>query len=363
MKDRPATVLKKLIQQYGSDLTMDARRTEALLNDLCPTNGREVFVLVNAQRQQVPADLLAAPRWMPADAVVARLSRRLQDRLALSEEAADWAVRSWADALGLGHKRSSRISRWFGEGRTGMLKPAARKRGSSERQTEPIDVQSSVRGEGRTAADSRAAPRGRIGWGKGRTRRASPRISVWLAAATATVVLVGTFVAWTEPWHAVVDLAGMGRSPSRLVEREYVLPRYAWVSDGPLLVRQSPDMSGEILSMLDAGDSVKVTEFSSNMQWSRIDEPITGWVSNRYLYFLAPGDPVLPVQLAYAEMHTATENVPVYASPDAASDFVTLLAANLPAVTIASTTDDQWRQILSPVSGWVASSHLKEDDP
>ncbi len=101
MKSEPRRVLQQLIERYGVELAQDPRRTEALLNDLCGEYRREIFVLVNAQRQNVPAELLAAPAWMPHAAVWSRLSRRLQDKLALAPDAADWAVETWAEALSL----------------------------------------------------------------------------------------------------------------------------------------------------------------------------------------------------------------------------------------------------------------------
>ena len=86
MHAQPPRTLKSLLKQYGQELIDDPRRTEALLRDLCGQHTREIFVLVNAQKQRVPSDLLAAPAWMPRQATYSRLSKLLQTKLALTEE-------------------------------------------------------------------------------------------------------------------------------------------------------------------------------------------------------------------------------------------------------------------------------------
>src|SRR5690606_22352793 len=92
MHAQPQRTLKRIVKQYGRDLVYDTRRTEALLRDLSGQHPREIFVLINAQKQRVPAELLAAPSWLPYRAIHTRLSRQLQQRLAITEDAADWAV-------------------------------------------------------------------------------------------------------------------------------------------------------------------------------------------------------------------------------------------------------------------------------
>ncbi len=101
MHAQPPRILKRLLKQYGQELINDPRRTEALLRDHCGQHTREIFVLVNAQKQRVPSELRDAPTWMPRRALYTRLSRMLQTKLALTEDAADWAVKAWASALDL----------------------------------------------------------------------------------------------------------------------------------------------------------------------------------------------------------------------------------------------------------------------
>jgi formylglycine-generating enzyme required for sulfatase activity len=60
-----------------------------------------VFVLVSALEEQVVADLLAGLGGQNWDAVAGRLARRLVDNRAMADQAALWAVESWALALGV----------------------------------------------------------------------------------------------------------------------------------------------------------------------------------------------------------------------------------------------------------------------
>jgi HEAT repeat protein len=102
MDDRPRTILRELIGRYGLSLASHATRTEGLLRDTCGSCTREIFILVNAIRGRVPADLLAPRHSLPLPLLKEFLARRLEKDLSFSAAAADWAVASWADALGLG---------------------------------------------------------------------------------------------------------------------------------------------------------------------------------------------------------------------------------------------------------------------
>ena len=94
-------MLRQIIAKYGADVCSDARRCENLLKDLCGSYRREINVLVNAIEERVPLDLLAANRSMPLELLLARLEKRLEEQTALTDEAARWAVESWALALNL----------------------------------------------------------------------------------------------------------------------------------------------------------------------------------------------------------------------------------------------------------------------
>jgi hypothetical protein len=101
MDDRPRQILRDLVRRFGISLATDPLRIEGLLRDSCRTYNREIFVLVNAARQKVPADLLAPRHSLPLRLLQDFLARRLRDELSLSDEASQWAVESWAYALDL----------------------------------------------------------------------------------------------------------------------------------------------------------------------------------------------------------------------------------------------------------------------
>ncbi|HEX3001705.1 MAG TPA: HEAT repeat domain-containing protein [Methanoregula sp.] len=107
MNDDAGTILLSLVSRYGPAIARDALRCEALLRDTCPRCRREIFVLVNAVRQQVPADLLSPRHSLPPELFRGFLKKRLQDELAFSDEAATWAVDTWAMALDVDRKKNS----------------------------------------------------------------------------------------------------------------------------------------------------------------------------------------------------------------------------------------------------------------
>ena len=100
MNDLARQKLGEIIIQYGHSLCEDPRRTEALLRDFCGEHKREINVIVSALKERVAADLLASQKGVPQEILLARLTKRLQDNLALTKDAARWAVESWALALG-----------------------------------------------------------------------------------------------------------------------------------------------------------------------------------------------------------------------------------------------------------------------
>lgn len=101
MSEVARRTLRGLIARHGPGLCSDARRCEALLRDLCGGQRREINILMGALEERVPLDLLAARGSMPRDLLLARLAKRLEDHLALTVDAARWAVESWALALGV----------------------------------------------------------------------------------------------------------------------------------------------------------------------------------------------------------------------------------------------------------------------
>ena len=101
MNNVPRQMLRRILVKYGNEICSDARRCESLLNDLCGEYRREINVLVNAIEERVPLDLLAASSSMPRELLLTKLEKRLEEQTALTIDAAQWAVESWALALGL----------------------------------------------------------------------------------------------------------------------------------------------------------------------------------------------------------------------------------------------------------------------
>ncbi len=101
MNDLPRQKLRELIIEYGRSLCDDPRRCEALLKDYCGQYKREIFVLVSALKNRVADDLLKTSASVPQSILLARLHKRLEEELAMTAEAAHWAVESWALALGV----------------------------------------------------------------------------------------------------------------------------------------------------------------------------------------------------------------------------------------------------------------------
>ncbi|HKQ51088.1 MAG TPA: WD40 repeat domain-containing protein [Pyrinomonadaceae bacterium] len=91
--------LREVVLKHGRPPLHDPRLCESLLKDYCGQYKKEIFVLVCAVREQVAADLLTSEGSMPREMLHALLSKRLQNNLALTEEASRWAVESWAQAL------------------------------------------------------------------------------------------------------------------------------------------------------------------------------------------------------------------------------------------------------------------------
>lgn len=101
MDDLPRQTLREIVARYGTAITKDPRRCRALLMDLCGAYKPEIFVLTSALEEEVVDDLSLAQPGVPVELLLRRLVRRLMDNCALAEDAARWAVESWALALGV----------------------------------------------------------------------------------------------------------------------------------------------------------------------------------------------------------------------------------------------------------------------
>jgi hypothetical protein len=87
--------LKLIITKYGVVLHENPKPCEALLRDFCGQYRQEISLLVNAQKEKIPADLLNFQNSsLPISLTIARLSKKLENNLAITSEAAKWSVES-----------------------------------------------------------------------------------------------------------------------------------------------------------------------------------------------------------------------------------------------------------------------------
>ncbi|MBG0744884.1 MAG: GUN4 domain-containing protein [Cylindrospermopsis raciborskii KL1] len=98
MNDLPRQKLKEIIVQHGRALCDDPKRCEAFLRDYCGQYGREIFILISALKKGVAKDILSSSN-IPVELLLGRLTKQMQNDLGLTEEAARYAVESWAMVL------------------------------------------------------------------------------------------------------------------------------------------------------------------------------------------------------------------------------------------------------------------------
>lgn len=410
MHAQPPRVLKRLLKQYGQELVEDPRRTEALLRDLCGQYPREIFVLVNAQKQRVPADLLAAPAWMPRLAVHTRLSRYLQAKLALTEDAADWAVAAWATALELTPTIEPPGLSWLSLGRkpaAGLSSgPSPRKMPTKKRQTGASGVQSGKEPARKSKRRYTLVESAELPWYLSlyltlaawlRQLRAMtlphfhPRLSrqpwLWATLVSATVLLL-LVVFWqardsavfrassaaelevvaTPTLAAVTTTAPPGASdadaiplsPSAYLAQVLALPNYAQVT-APLNIRAVASLDGEIVGGLVTGTPVNVTAFSDDGTWAEIAAPRLGWVSTEFLEFENPGPVAMALQVRVRQLRTTRPyDIPIFNDPVANQTPAGTLPPNTPVLTVAETVDQtvNWLYIVYPLQGWATVNDL-----
>lgn len=110
MNELPRQKLQEIIARYGFNLCNDIRKCEGLLRDLCGEYRKEISLLISALKEKIPLDLhrstSTSNNQASKEILIARLVKRLQNNLGLTESAAVWTVDSWAIALGVIDKPS-----------------------------------------------------------------------------------------------------------------------------------------------------------------------------------------------------------------------------------------------------------------
>jgi len=100
MSDLPRKILCEIVNHHGSACYDDINSFESLLRENYGSEyQREMFLLVNALRENVVADLLNPPQSLSQAELFPYLSQRLCDNLEVDRTLAEWAVLSWAIAL------------------------------------------------------------------------------------------------------------------------------------------------------------------------------------------------------------------------------------------------------------------------
>lgn len=100
MDDTTREHLRKLLSQHGRDVCQEPQECKRLLkNYFKGQHGQEVNLLYNALEEQVAQQLLEADGGEPVPILMRRLTARLKSNRSITQEAAEWAVQSWASAL------------------------------------------------------------------------------------------------------------------------------------------------------------------------------------------------------------------------------------------------------------------------
>jgi uncharacterized protein YraI len=352
MRDEPKRILGKLLILYGPDLHLDARRTEALLRDYCPEYSREIFVLVNAQKQRAPVDLLAAPSWLPQQAVQAQIARRLEHELSFTAEAATWAVEAWATALQINPTRTDRLWVWL---KQHTPSPDALQRYRSNWRTATtfewrsfgkVGVQLPTRGPTFAEFGAQFSFALRWLWQKRYYLLQRPVLITLVLLCSALVTMAGS--------------DGQSRTSlilpvtSRTVIPGYSTPRPAWIHSGPLVVRSEPSSMAVSLGLLPTGQPVMVAAFSADGAWAQIELPAAGWVSSQYLRFRSEAggyETILTQEMG----HVGGTHVNVRAGPGLDHEIIGRVQAGETVVIVAAHVDGTWKEIVMPLHGWVSA--------
>lgn len=354
MHDLPRRTLCNLIAKYGSDLHADVRRTEALLRDLCGDYPREIFVLIHAQKQQVAAELLNAPRWMPQTALTNRLARRLVDNLGLAEDVASWAVETWALALAPKTKSSPSTS----QSRKAATQPTAH----SSTLTGGLFQQVGVQSKRRLLA---AVPKfDRTGENLRHWVRTFSRSPVRMAIASVACMLVVSVVSAVSYPSLLALPTTLSVEPTTDVPVDplataYPLPIKAVVGNESLKVRAAPSTSAAENGLLGASQAITVVEFSVNGAWSRIEWPTVGWVNNDFIRFQNPGLPTVDAVIRAEQAQVTIDGLNVRNGPGIEFAIVDQLTISQTVDIVAEVEDHSWKQIVQPIQGWVSADYLR----
>jgi WD40 repeat protein len=127
MTDLLRQKLCDIVAAHGPAVADDLPRCGELLRQAMPEDGAGVMALVRALEARVPARLALLTEPLSLAPLTSGLVRRLVEEQGLSEEAARWAVESWAVALGKGDVSAPAFAGRF-PGYEHVLAPPRRRR-------------------------------------------------------------------------------------------------------------------------------------------------------------------------------------------------------------------------------------------
>ena len=366
MHQQPRQILRQLIHHYGATLHSDPRRVEAFLQDICGQHYREIFVLVHAQEQKIPLDLLAAGTMAGNPIHWQRLSRRLQDRLAITAEAADRAVESWALALDVAPKRY-RYPRWLRLlwerlSRLNLRRLRLNRAPPSFpqwRSFEKIGVQWGVR----------LRP-----WMQNRR---------WIAATLLALTLLGvvsfslrgpasgwinTLAFWqSDDTVDAADLDVLSERVSVWLNQTYPLPRLVRIGEESVAVYAEPEIHTTILAYLSPpGALVNVDAYSRDGRWAHVAEPIQGWIDQQQILHLSMVQGDLSDYTVHIDpllSSTTVDALRVRQTPSLDGAILGELPMGERVLVLAATADGAWLQVVEPMQGWISSEFIVKDAP
>ncbi|MDM8557440.1 PIF1 family ATP-dependent DNA helicase [Candidatus Parabeggiatoa sp. HSG14] len=112
MQNLPRQKLCEIIADHGLSLCDDIQRFETLLCERCDNQyKREVFMLINALKEDIAIGLLNPPQEFTNDEWLRHLTQSLYDNLGFDKTLAKWVVQSWKMALNqnTSHKETAKM--------------------------------------------------------------------------------------------------------------------------------------------------------------------------------------------------------------------------------------------------------------
>lgn len=93
--------LQEIISNYGKEICLNRQRCKSLVKDLFPELKLETNLLIVAMDMDTVARLLDNQTAIPSEILIPQLIKHLQENAGISQNNAEWAVNTWAFALGI----------------------------------------------------------------------------------------------------------------------------------------------------------------------------------------------------------------------------------------------------------------------